>query len=105
VRAAPNATTSPGRVSEAVWTTGLGRRRNGCHSAVPVIERLLDEVGRDCYRAWCPCGWTTAPFLSIEPAQIDAWQHAFPNRVSDLRGACATHPDAEAPVSARAGSA
>jgi hypothetical protein len=75
---------APERVT---WPQGLAgrKRRDRPHNAIPVIELCTDINLRDCWRGWCPCGWETPPFVEIEMAQVECWQHAFADRISDLR--------------------
>ncbi len=68
-----------------VGPRGLGIQ--GPCISIPVVHLLLDENYQDCYMGSCVCGWKTAPFTEIEPAIVDSWRHAYPDRVSDLRKA------------------
>ena len=73
------------------------RRQERPHMAIPVIHWLLDEHGRDCWRASCVCGFESPPYLEAHWAMVDAWEHQFPGgRISDLRRLCKTHDDTEA---------
>jgi hypothetical protein len=49
------------------------------------VEVLLAEDLSNAYRGWCACGWVSPPYIDIEMAQLDCWQHSFSNRVSDMR--------------------
>ena len=73
------------------------RRQETPHMAIPVIHWLLDEHGRDAWRASCVCGWESPTYLDLDAAKAVAWEHQFPDgRISDLRSLCRTHDDTEA---------
>ena len=75
------------------WRT---RPAGRTHLSIPVIHRLLDENGAECFQTTCVCGFESAPFVDVDVAMAEAWLHQFPGgRISDLRRYCATH-DTEA---------